>query len=215
MRAKPLDLRRLAEKELVLMLAQPQSDLRCAAFQELGARGEKRGWAAYGLLTRDPELARLFLSPKDPFDAVGVVVGTETFDRIHAAWPDLSVQVLEKGGKELTIDFRNLRLDVMTLGSSLWSLEGETPDAREGLGEVEFRVSDAAAFAERVEHVDPALRGRLILLPSSSEEKTTPSSGATRFLVAHVPATRGVRTVLVQLIQGDPGVPGSPPDYLN
>lgn len=210
MRVKPLDLRRLAEKELVLMLAQPESDLRSAAFQELGARGEKRGWAAYGLLTRDPELARLFLSPKDPFDAVGVVVGTDTYDRIRAAWPEVTEQVLAKGGKELTIDFRNLRLDVMTLGPSLWSLEGDTPDAREGLGEVEFRVSDVAAFAARLELLDPSLRGRMILLPSSSDEIPPPSSGATRFLVTHVPAVRGVRTVLVQLIQALPGGPGSP-----
>ena len=55
------------------LLTQSDADFRWAAFRELGSRGEKRGWEAYGLLTQDPELAGLFLSPKDPFDAVGVV----------------------------------------------------------------------------------------------------------------------------------------------
>lgn len=207
MRPKPLDLRRLSERNLVLLLADANKDLRWSAFQELGARGEKRGWEAYGLLTRDAELARLFLSPKDPFDAVGAVVGPETFDRIRAAWPEVAEQVLANGGKELTIDFRNLRLDVMTLGPALWPLEGETPTAREGLGEVEFRVSDVEAFSARVENLGAPLRGRLILLPTSLDEKVQslalPGSAPSRFLLTQVPAPRGVRTVLVQLIQGD------------
>lgn len=207
MRTRPLDLRRLSDRELVLLLTQTDVDLRWAAFQELGARGEKRGWEAYGLLTQDPELARLFLSPKDPFDAVGVVVGAEIYERIRSVWPDVAEQVLANGGKELTIDFRNLRLDVMTLGPALWPLEGETPTAREGLGEVEFRVSDVEAFASRVETLGAPLRGRLILLPTSLEEKVhslaLPGSAPSRFLITHVPAPRGVRTVLVQLIQSD------------
>lgn len=210
MRTKPLDLRRLSERELVLLLTQTDEDLRRAAFQELGARGEKRGWEAYGLLTQDPELARLFLSPKDPFDAVGVVVGAETYDRIRSAWPNVTEQILANGGKELTIDFRNLRLDVMTLGPALWPLEGETPEGREGLGEVEFRVSDVEAFASRIENLGALFCGRLILLPSSLEEKVQslalPGSAPSRFLIAQVPATRGVRTVLVQLIQGEPAI---------
>lgn len=207
MRTKPLDLRRLPERELVLLLTQTDDDMRWAAFQELGARGEKRGWEAYGLLTQDPELARLFLSPKDPFDAVGVVVGTETYDRIRSVWPNVAEQVFANGGKELTIDFRNLRLDVMTLGPALWPLEGETPTAREGLGEVEFRVSDIALFAARIESLAGDLRGRVLLLSASDTEAppsppTAVSPVKSRFLIAQVPAPRGVRTVLVQLIQG-------------
>jgi len=207
MRTRPLDLRRLTERELVLVLTQTDADLRWAAFQELGARGEKRGWEAYGLLTLDPELTRLFVSPKDPFDAVGVVVGPETYERVRSVWPDSKEQILPNGGKELTIDFRNLRLDVMTLGPALWPLEGETPDAREGLGEVEFRVSDVAAFAARIESLGRDLRGRLILLSGGDSETPSAPSLATdpaqsRFLITHVPASRGVRTVLVQLIQG-------------
>ncbi|MBK8575741.1 MAG: hypothetical protein IPN90_08705 [Elusimicrobia bacterium] len=205
MRAKPLDLRRLSEQELVLILAHTDEDFRRAAFQELGARGEKRGWEAYGLLTRDPELARLFVSPKDPFDAVGVMVTAETYGRVRAAWPDVPEQNREDGGKELTIDFRNLRLDVMTLGPATWPLEGETPKAREGLGEVEFRVSDVAIFAARVENLEDDLRGRLTLLASTDPEPQTPPTPSptakSRFLLAQVPTPRGVRTVLVQLIQ--------------
>ena len=206
MRSKPLDLRRLSDRNLVLLLADTNDDLRRSAFQELGARGEKRGWEAYGLLTRDAELARLFLSPKDPFDAVGVVVGDDTYGRIRAAWPDASEQAREDGGKELTIDFRNLRLDVMTLGPAAWPVEGETPSAREGLGEVEFRVTDVAAFAARVENVGGDLRGRLVLLtpvnldPNSAPPPLSPAKSC--FLLAQAPAPRGVRTILVQLIQG-------------
>lgn len=205
MRPKPLDLSRLPERELVLSLSQTDADLRHAAFQELGARGEKRGWEAYSLLTRDPELARLFLSPKDPFDAVGVVVGAETYARVQSAWPDAPEQILEDGAKEITIDFRNLRLDVMTLGPVPWPLEGETPEAREGLGEVEFRISDVAAFAARVENLDGDLRGRLTLLstadPKPKESPMPLPPIKSRFLLAQIPASRGVRTVLVQLIQ--------------
>jgi hypothetical protein len=200
MKEKPLDLCRLAERELVLMMAHADRDLRWAAFQELGDRGEKRGWKAYGLLTQDPELARFFLSPKDPFDAVGVVVSPSTYERIRMAWPEAPEQALSGGGKELTIDFRNLRLDVMTMGSASWPLEGDTPEAREGLGEVEFRVADVAAFMSRVENLEGDLRGRLILLPSDNGE--SPSSPTACFLLAQIPSSRSVRSVLVQIVQG-------------
>jgi hypothetical protein len=43
MKEKPLDLCGLAERELVLMLAHADHDLRWAAFQELGAIEEKIG----------------------------------------------------------------------------------------------------------------------------------------------------------------------------
>ena len=96
----------------------------------------------------------------------------------------------------------------MTLGPALWPLEGETPEAREGLGEVEFRVSDTEAFAARVENLGGPLQGRLILLQSSLDEKVQslalPGSTPSRFLITQVPAPQGVRTVLVQLIQGEP-----------
>jgi hypothetical protein len=199
MKPKPLDLRRLSERDLVSLLSHSEAELRRAAFQELGARGEKRGWEAYGLLTRDPELARLFLSLKDPFDAVGVVVTAESYGRIRSTWPEATEQNREDGGKELTIDFRNLRLDVMTLGPSTWPLEGETPEAREGLGEVEFHVSDVALFAARVENVEENLRGRLTLLSCPDPVLSPPVKS--RFLLAQVPRSQGVRTVLVQLIQ--------------
>jgi hypothetical protein len=196
-KTKPLDLRRLTERDLVLRLAEDNTDLRWAAFQELCARGEKRGWEAYGLMTQEMELAQLFVSPKDPFDAVGALVGPTTYDRIRAVWPQAVEQNIENGGRELTIDFRNRRLDVVCLGETPWPVQGETPEGQEGLGEVEFRVTDVSAFAARVSQLKGHLRGRLILLPGPVRP-----SVPTRFLLAHVPGPRGTRTVLVQLIQG-------------
>ncbi|MBL8023443.1 MAG: hypothetical protein JNK54_04070 [Elusimicrobia bacterium] len=202
MKEKPLDLHRLSERDLVLKLADANNDLRWGAFQELGARGENRGWKAYGLLTQDPELARLFLSPKDPFDAVGVVVGPGTYERIRTAWSGGPEQDLSGGGKEFTLDFRNLRLDVISLGATFGPLEGDTPEGREGLGEVEFRVVDVAAFAARVENLEGDLRGRIILLPSDPAGVPSGSSPPARFLLAHIRSSRSVQSVLVQLIQG-------------
>lgn len=197
MKTKPLDLRRLAERDLVLRLADENIDLRWAAFQEVCARGEKRGWEAFGLMTQDPDLARFFVSPKDPFDAVGALVGPSTYDRIRTAWPGAVEQNIENGGRELTIDFRNRRVDVVCLGETSWPVQGETPEGKEGLGEVEFRVTDVAAFAAQVGQLKGHLRGRLILLPGPGG-----NSLPTRFLLAHIPGPRGTRTVLVQLVQG-------------
>ncbi|MBK8870150.1 MAG: hypothetical protein KBG07_05750 [Elusimicrobia bacterium] len=197
MKTKPLDLRRLTERDLVSRLADDNNDLRWASFQELCSRAEKRGWEAYGLMTQDTELARLFVSPKDPFDAVGALVGLSTYDRIRTAWPDAVERKIENGGRELTIDFRHRRLDVVCLGETPWPVQGETPEGQEGLGEVEFCVTDVSAFSARVGQLKGDLRGRLILLPGSEG-----AALHTRFLLAHVPGPRGTRTVLVQLVQG-------------
>lgn len=221
MKPKPLDLHRLSERDLVWRLADNNNDLKWAAFQELCARGEKRGWEAYGLMTQDVELARLFVSPKDPFDAVGALVGGETYGRVRAAWPEAVEQTIENGGRELTIDFRHRRLDVVCLGVTSWPIQGETPEAQEGLGEVEFRVTDVGAFSARVARLTGDMRGRLILLPntvgasstvraaSSGSDKGPVPRGGSRFVLAHVRVPGGARTVLVQLVENHAMVSGS------
>ena len=85
------------------------------------------------------------------------------------------------------------------MAETSWPVQGETPEGQEGLGEVEFRVTDVSAFAARVGQLKGDLGGRLILLPGGGPEGGTLH---TRFLLAHVPGPRGTRTVLVQLIQG-------------
>jgi hypothetical protein len=195
MTPKPLNLQRFTDRELASSLANPNADLRQAAFRELGARGEKWGWEAYGLLTQVPELARLFLSPKDPFDAVGVLVGAATFDRVRAAWPEATARSLGEGRRELTIDFRNLRLDVMTLGPADSGLEEGDPAGQEGLGEVEFHVTDVPTFAAQVEALEGDLKARVTLLPGDPKSSSC-------FLLTHVKGPRGARTVLVQLVPG-------------
>ncbi|MBL0058637.1 MAG: hypothetical protein IPP35_05930 [Elusimicrobia bacterium] len=195
MTPKPLNLKTFTDRELTFSLADPNADLRLAAFRELGARGEKWGWEAYGLLTRDPVLASLFRSPKDPFDAVGVLVGAAAFDRLRAAWPEAAERSLGESRRELTIDFRNVRLDVMTLGPADSGLEEGEREGREGLGEVEFHVTDVPAFAAQVDALEGDLKARVTLLPGDPK-------ASSRFLLAHVKGPRGARTVLVQLVPG-------------
>jgi hypothetical protein len=62
---KDIDLRKHREPDLVAALFHPTEDLRQAAFREICARGEKRGWEAFSFLTQDPELAGRFASIKD------------------------------------------------------------------------------------------------------------------------------------------------------
>lgn len=184
---KPLSLARYGAGELARALADASTGLRWAAFEEWVRRGEKRGWDAYGLLTRDPVLAKLFVSPKNPFEAVGVVVGPDLLARTRVAWAD------DAGGSDgdpvFRIRFRHRRLDVMSLGPAR-GVEGELP-SREGLGEVSFRVKDAAAFVERLEAPGCEAVGRFYLLPQGPGE---------RWLLVHAPGAQGVRTVLVRLI---------------
>jgi hypothetical protein len=178
---------------LVRALADDIEAMRRAACRELRGRGEKRGWQAYGLLTRDPQLAALFLTPQDPFDAVGVVAGPATFERLRARWPSAVLRADEDGRRELRIDFRNQRLDVFVLSPSLWPADDQCPEGREGLGEVEFRVADVDAFFRRLEQVEGDLKSRLTPLPAAP-------AAPGRFLLAHVSQARGARTVLVQLL---------------
>ena len=195
---KDIDLRKHREPDLVAALFHPTEDLRQAAFREICARGEKRGWEAFSFLTQDPELAGRFASIKDPFDAVGIAVAPETYDRIHAVWPKGVEQLGEGGRRELTIDFRNQRLDVMTIAAGAWPPGEKYPAGQEGFCEVEFRVRDVAAFARRVEELPPELKSRLVLLPA--DPVTAQSPGAGRWLLVHARAARGARTVLVQLV---------------
>lgn len=193
MKTKPLDMRGLTDRELALWLAQKDDAVRWASFQELVARGQKRGWEVYGLLTQDPDLAGMFVFPKTPFDAVGVVVGPAVYTDIREAWPGSVERVFQNGTRETAIDFRRLRLDVVLLAPASWPLEGETPEAREGLGEVEFLVNDLESFVRRIGLLDRDLRRRLTLLPGDETDS--------RFLLAQVRLSRGTRSVLVQLIR--------------
>jgi hypothetical protein len=185
---KPLSLARYGEADLARALADSGPGLRWAAFEELIRRGEKRGWDAYGLLTRDPVLAALFASPKNPFEAVGVVVGPALLARARAAW---ATDTDDDGAPVFKIQFRHRRLDVMSLGPAR-GLEGDLP-AREGLGEVSFRIKDVDAFVRRVDAPVPETRGRFFLVPQGPGPES-------RWLLVHAPGTRGVRTVLVRLI---------------
>ena len=185
---KPLSLARYGETELARALADPGAGLRWAAFEELVRRGDNRGWDAYGLLTRDPVLAGLFASPKNPFEAVGVVVGPDLLARARAAW---AADAGDDGAPVFQIKFRHRRLDVMTLGP-VHGLEGELP-VREGWGEVSFRVTDVDAFVRRADTPAPVSRGRYYLVPKGPG----PDS---QWLLVHAPGGRGVRTVLVRLI---------------
>lgn len=184
---KPLSLARYGAADLARALADPSPGLRWAAFEEWVRRGEKRGWDAYGLLTRDPVLAGLFVSPKNPFEAVGVVVGPDLLARTRAAWADVAGE--GAGEPVFQIRFRHRRLDVMSLGPAR-GVDGELP-AREGLGEVSFRVKDADAFVERLEAPGFEALGRYHVLPQGPRE---------RWLLVHAPGAQGVRTVLVRLI---------------
>lgn len=184
---KPLSLARYGAEELARALADGATALRWAAFEEWVRRGEKRGWDAYGLLTRDPVLAGLFVSPKNPFEAVGVVVGPDLLARTRAAWAEDAGE--GDDGPVFKIRFRHRRLDVMRLGPAR-GVEGELP-FREGLGEVSFRVKNADAFVERLEAPGFESVGRFHVLPRGPGE---------RWLLVHAPGAQSVRTVLVRLI---------------
>lgn len=184
---KPLSLTRYGAGELARALAEGSAGLRWAAFEEWVRRGEKRGWDAYGLLTRDPVLAGLFVSPKNPFESVGVVVGPDLLARTRVAWAEDAGR--GDGGPVFQIRFRHRRLDVMSLGPAR-GVDGELP-VREGLGEVSFRVKDANAFIERLESPGFDAVGRFYVLPHGPRE---------RWLLVHAPGAQGVRTVLVRLI---------------
>jgi hypothetical protein len=205
-RTRPPDLARYTDARLVDTLAGPDEALRWAALEQLVERGEKQGWEVYALLTQDRGLADLFLSPKDPFEAVGVAVSPDTYERVRAAWPGARELADAEGRRELVIDFRNQRLDVIKLPPFPEAV-GAAPPGREGLAEVEIRVKDVGAFVERLAEVPPDLKGRMHLLPSTGDPAAVESRSAAaegRFLLVHTRSARGARTVLVQLLPEPP-----------
>jgi len=193
---KEHDLRRVKETDLVAALADPDEGLRHAAFREICARGEKRGWEAFGLLTQDTVLAGQFLSLKTPFNAIGIAVGPDTYARVKERWP-FGVEGSGPDGRlDFGIDFRNQRLGVMTIAPGSWPPGEKYPAGHEGFSEVEFRVKDVSAFARRVESLAGDLKSRLVLL---SGDPAAPENGMA--LLAHVRAPRGARTLLVKIRQ--------------
>lgn len=192
-RRKPLSLKSLSDGDLIQNLHSLHPDYRHTAFAELCERGEKWGWRAFALLTMDPTLSSLFLSLKDPFDAIGVGVRPDTYEKIKTQWPQALEKISDMGHHQLTIDFRHERLDVMVLPSLGGEIRGT-----EGLCEIEFEVKDVSAFTRRLEEL-PSTEGksRLRLLPGGLRQVGAES----RFLLAHVPSPRGARTILVQLVE--------------
>ncbi len=191
MAKKSVSLSRYDESTLVRALGDAEGGLSGAAFFELVRRGEKRGWEAYNFLTLDPALAALFVSPKDPFDGVGVLAGTDPFARVRRAWPDAVETGSSTGRRTLAIDFRHRRLNVIRLMPE--GTVDENGPVREGLGEVEFRVTNVDAAVQRLSGPGVDAGRRVVLLPRDPDE-----SG--RFLLVHVPSLRGARTVLVRLV---------------
>jgi hypothetical protein len=150
------DLTQIPESELLTTLTHNDADLRREVLRELAARGERMGWKVLETLTGEAALTSFLVDPTSPFDAVGVVVPSDRFEPILAAWADDAR--LERRGetvgiggawREFLIDFRNQRLDVIDV------VDGEAGMARAlaagmGLREVEIRVTDADAVAARV-----------------------------------------------------------------
>lgn len=189
--------RKSSEPDVVSGLTHAEEEIRQEAFREICARGEKRGWEAFGLLTRDPFLAGLFRSLKNPFDAVGIAVAPDTFERVRTHWP-AAVEQEDAGRRELAIHFRNQRLDVMTIDPGAWPPGEKYPAGREGVCEVEFRVKDLDAFVHRLGELTGELKGRLILLPVDPALPRGPRP--CRSLLAHTRGPRGAQTILVQIV---------------